>query len=281
MGSDIRPFDFEGTQVRTLTTPEGETWWVLTDVCKALALTTPSRVAERLDQDGVSQTHTIDSMGREQTVTIVNESGLYEVILRSDKPEAKRFRKWVTSEVLPSIRKHGAYMTDDTLEEAITSPDFLIRLATQLKRERAEKEKAIAESEKRGRELEQTQETLGSIARILDRQKPYAAIGSQFVQLDGTIDIRQVSRNFQQIDPSMDMTRVFKLLRENGYIEKGSNAPTMKGIRPGYLKQRVGRKRNGDMARPYSVFTAKGVGWFISRFIYGAPDDDLDVPTLY
>jgi len=137
-----------------------------------------------------------------------------------------------------------------------------------------------SESEKRGHQLAEAQETLGSISRILDRQKPYAAIGSQFVQLDGTIDIRQVSRNFQQIDPTMTMSRVFKTLRDHGYIEKHSNAPTMKGIKPGYLRQRIGRKHNGDMARPYSVFTAKGVGWFISRFIYQQPEQ-LDMPTLY
>lgn len=138
-----------------------------------------------------------------------------------------------------------------------------------------------AESEKRGQQLAIAHDTLGSIARLLDQQKPYAAIGSQFVQLDGTIGVREVSRNFQQIDPTMTMTRVFQLLRQNGYIEKHSNAPTMKGIKPGYLCQRIGKKHNGDMAKPYSVFTAKGVGWFISRFIYQQPDDNLDVPTLY
>ena len=78
------------------------------DVCDVLGLTTPARVAERLDGDEVSQTHLTDSLGRTQPTTIINESGLYNVILRSDKPEAKPFRKWVTAEVLPSIRKHGA-----------------------------------------------------------------------------------------------------------------------------------------------------------------------------
>lgn len=80
-----------------------------------LELTTPARVAERLEEDEVSLTHLTDSIGRKQETTIINESGLYSVILRSDKPQAKPFRKWVTGEVLPSIRKHGAYMTSDVL----------------------------------------------------------------------------------------------------------------------------------------------------------------------
>ncbi|WP_190972521.1 BRO family protein [Bifidobacterium myosotis] len=278
MSNDIQLFDFEGTSVRTLTTQEGETWWVLTDVCKALGLSNPSVVAARIDPDSRSKS----DLGRQGDTVIVNESGLYEVILRSDKPEAKRFRKWVTSEVLPSIRKHGAYMTENTLEKALTSPDFLIQLATQLKQERAEKEQALAESEKRGRQLAAVQETLDSIARLLDQQKPYAAIGSQFVQLDGTISIRDISRNFQQLDPTMSMRRVYQILRENGYIIHNGYAPTLKAIRPGYLKQRIGKKANGEMTRPYAAFTAKGIGWFISRFIYNQPEDaNLDVPTLY
>ena len=84
-----------------------------------------SRCASRLDDD-VRQTHPIkDNLGRTQQATFVTASGLYAVVIRSDSEKAKPFRKWVTSEVLPSIRKHGAYMTQETLEKALTSPDFL------------------------------------------------------------------------------------------------------------------------------------------------------------
>lgn len=134
----IQVWNYEGTEVRTVQI-DGEPWFVLADICRELELSTSARVAERLEKDEVSQTHTIDRMGREQKTTIINESGLYTVILRSDKPQAKPFRKWVTSEVLPSIRKHGAYMTEQTLERALTSPDFLIELATQLKAEQAQR----------------------------------------------------------------------------------------------------------------------------------------------
>ena len=106
--SNIQVFNYQSHEVRTVE-QDGEPWFVLKDVCKVLGLTTPARVAERLDSDEVSLTHLTDSMGRQQETTVINESGLYNVILRSDKPEAKPFRKWVTSEVLPSIRKTGSY----------------------------------------------------------------------------------------------------------------------------------------------------------------------------
>lgn len=99
----------ENKLVRTMDI-SGEPWFVLKDVCDVLGLSTPARVAKRLDSDEVSQAHLIDSVGRSQEMTIISESGLYNVILRSDKPEAKPFRKWVTSVVLPSIRKNGGYI---------------------------------------------------------------------------------------------------------------------------------------------------------------------------
>ena len=106
--NELKVFNYQDNEVRTVEI-KGEPWFVLKDVCAVLGLSTPARVAERLDPDAVSQTHLTDSLGREQETTIVNESGLYNVLLRSDKPEAKPLRKWVTSEVLPSIRKTGSY----------------------------------------------------------------------------------------------------------------------------------------------------------------------------
>lgn len=102
-------FEYQGNEVRTIQHGD-EVWWVLRDVCRVLGMTTPAKVARRLDDDekGVSQIHT---PGGTQEVTIVNEPGLYSVILRSDKPEAKAFKRWVTHDILPSIRKHGAYIS--------------------------------------------------------------------------------------------------------------------------------------------------------------------------
>lgn len=131
--------------VRTISM-NGEPWFVLADVCKVLELSSPHKVAERLEEDERNQIPLTDSLGRQQNTTIINESGLYSVILRSDKPQAKPFRKWVTSEILPSIRKHGAYMTPETLEAAILNPDYLIQLATALKDEQMKRKALEAET---------------------------------------------------------------------------------------------------------------------------------------
>lgn len=138
--NDLQIFNYNGNDVRTIQI-DGEPWWVLKDVCMVLNIGNARDVFNRLDDDekGVDQ---IDTLGGKQNMQIVNESGLYNVILRSDKPEAKPFRKWVTSEVLPSIRKHGAYMTPETLEQAILNPDMMIRLCTALKDEQ-EKNKEL------------------------------------------------------------------------------------------------------------------------------------------
>ena len=105
--SVVQVFEFSNTTVRTIN-QGGEPWFVLRDVCEVLEIGNPSDAARRLDDDekGVD---TIDTLGGEQQVTIINESGLYSLILTSRKPEAKRFKKWVTSEVLPQIRKTGSY----------------------------------------------------------------------------------------------------------------------------------------------------------------------------
>lgn len=131
--TDIQIFNYQNNEVRTVEM-NGEPWFVLKDVCEVLGLTDTGRTAERLDPDELTRT-TLVSGGQNREMFVINESGLYNVILRSDKPEAKPFRKWVTSEVLPSIRKHGAYMTPETLQAAILNPDTLIQLCQQIKAE--------------------------------------------------------------------------------------------------------------------------------------------------
>ena len=108
--NELQVFKYSGKQVRTLL-KDNQPWWVLKDVCDILGLTNPSVVADRLDDDERSKF----DLGRQGEATIINESGLYNVILRSDKPEAKPFRKWVTAEVLPTIRKTGGYVGNDEM----------------------------------------------------------------------------------------------------------------------------------------------------------------------
>lgn len=106
--NELMTFNYQSNNVRTVQ-KDGEPWFVLKDVCTVLDLGSAHKVADRLDEDERNQIPLTDSLGRMQETTIINESGLYNVILRSDKPEAKPFRKWVTSEVLPTIRKTGSY----------------------------------------------------------------------------------------------------------------------------------------------------------------------------
>ena len=138
--NELQIFNYNGNEVRTVQI-DGEPWWVLKDVCGVLGISKYRDVAARLDEDEREPVK-VDTLGGEQEMICVNESGLYNVILRSDKPEAKPFRKWVTAEVLPSIRKHGAYLTPETLEQAILNPDTMIKLCTALKDEQ-EKNKTL------------------------------------------------------------------------------------------------------------------------------------------
>lgn len=113
--SDLQTFKYEDTTVRTVE-ENGETWWVLKDICEVLDLGSPHKIADRLDDDEKGRT-LIPTLGGLQELTVVNESGLYHVILRSNKPKAKPFRKWVTNDVLPAIRKTGKYAVKPEVSE--------------------------------------------------------------------------------------------------------------------------------------------------------------------
>lgn len=117
---------------------DDEPMFCLIDVCRALEMSNPTMVAQRLDEDERTKL----DLGRAGETNFITESGLYAVIVRSDKPNAKKFRKWVTSEVLPSIRKHGAYATKDTIDKIISNPDYGIMLLQNLKEEREKREEA-------------------------------------------------------------------------------------------------------------------------------------------
>lgn len=113
MTNALQVFNYGEAPVRVIDLA-GEPWWVLADVCRVLNLKNPTVVAARLDEDE----RTKSNLGRQGEGTVINESGLYKVILRSDKPEAKAFTRWVTHEVLPAIRKTGAYSVQGTLPKA-------------------------------------------------------------------------------------------------------------------------------------------------------------------
>ncbi|MCP3965202.1 MAG: phage antirepressor Ant, partial [Lentisphaerae bacterium] len=137
----VKMFNFEDANVRVINRNE-EPWFVAKDVCEVLGHSNHRMAIQGLDDDekGVRIT---DTPGGQQKVSVISESGLYALIVRSTKPNAKKFRKWVTSEILPSVRKHGAYATPDVVEKALTDPDSMIKVLTALKQERKEKEKLI------------------------------------------------------------------------------------------------------------------------------------------
>ena len=132
---ELKIFQNAGFQIRGGLI-NNEPYFALVDICNAIDLQ-PSRVKDRLKQDGVTTGKVIDSLGREQNATLINEQNLYKVIFQSRKEEAEQFQDWVTGEVLPSIRKHGIYATDTTIESMISNPDFAIQLLTTLKEEKA------------------------------------------------------------------------------------------------------------------------------------------------
>lgn len=222
--NEIQVWNYESSEVRTVQV-NGEPWFVLADVCKVLEIKNSRDAAAKLDGDekGVALT---DTLGGKQHVTIINESGLYTVILRSDKPQAKPFRKWVTSEVLPSIRKHGAYMTDQALEKALTNPDFLIQLATQLKTEQEQR-----------RRLETT---VAAQSKQMEQDKPKVLFADSVAASSSSILIGELAKLIKQNGVDMGQRRLFAWMRENGYLIKrhGSeyNLPTQRSMERGLME---------------------------------------------
>ena len=221
-------------KVRIAMNESNEPLFCLADVCGVIGIANARNVRSRLEEDDVRQMDTIDSLGRNQQVTFITESGLYDVIIRSDSEKAKPFRKWVTSEVLPSIRKHGAYMTSDTLEKALTSPDFLIQLAINLKEE---KQKRIEAEQK-------IQKDAPELAKIL-----------------------------QQNGVNIGQNRLFSWMRENGYLcQKGDyyNQPTQKAMKLGLfeLKKTTITKPDGSvLVTTTTKVTGKGQIYFVEKFL--------------
>lgn len=246
-----RVFEYQGQQVRTIIR-SGEPWWVLKDVCDILSLGSPHKVAERLDEDDRNQIPLIDSIGRSQQTTIVNESGLYDVILRSDKPEAKVFKKWITHEVIPAIRKHGAYLTPERVEEVLLNPDTIIRLATQLKQEREEKQHLQAQAE---------------------TDRPKVLFADSVTASPSSILIRDMAKILRQNGVETGEKRLYARLREAGYLIRrvGSdyNMPTQRSMEMGLFEIKETAVTHSDgritVTRTPKV-TGKGQLYFVNKF---------------
>lgn len=250
----IQPFDFKGHQVRTLTFETGQTWWVLKDVCDALELSNPSRVAQRLDSDEVTKFDPNSGLGSRsnEPVNIVNESGLYKIVLRSDKPEAREFQRWVTHDVLPSIRRHGAYMSADVIEQTLSDPDYLIRLAETLKKEK--EARALAE-------------------RKVGEFEPKALALDVLSDAEGTYSVAEAAKLLSDTGCAMRVKDLNDWLSSNKwtYRRDGHWLASQERIKAGHLLMRgykhPGRRKNGTtFALAAQVrLTAKGLNLIAAR----------------
>ena len=164
MNTGIQTFNFNNATMRTLTDENGEPWFVAKDVCDILSIENSRRATAELDTDEKNTVTISDGIPGNPNKTIISEPGLYALIMRSRKPEAKEFKRWVTHEVLPSIRKHGIYATETTIDLILSNPDFGIRLLTDLKKERAKR----IEAENHVKELEPKAKALDDFTNVPD-----------------------------------------------------------------------------------------------------------------
>ncbi len=162
--SDIKIFENEKFGEVRISEKDGVIWFVGKDIADALEYKRPTKaINDHVDDEDKDEVPIQDSIGRMQNTPVINESGMYSLVLSSKMEKAKEFKRWVTSDVLPSIRKHGAYATEETIDRMINNPDFGIELLSQLKQEREEKQKLIGK-------INQLKPKADYTSKILDNQ---------------------------------------------------------------------------------------------------------------
>ena len=191
MNNEIQRFDFKGAALRTLTDEAGEPWFVLKDCMSILDLGNPTETVKMFDDDEFSTTEVIDSIGRRQQAYIISEPGLYKLVMRSRKPEAHEFQRWVTHEVLPQIRKTGGYIpaTDADDDMTILAKAVMIGQRTM----EAQKRK-IASQQSRIVELE-----------------PKARFADAVAASDGTCLVGELAKMLRQTSARTDCSVFFRL----------------------------------------------------------------------
>lgn len=244
----FRSEDFGNIRIATA---NGEPWFVGKDVTDILGYTNPSKaLADHVDDDDKLNNESLSSLGQ-RGGWLINESGLYSLILSSKMPNAKKFKHWVTSEVLPNIRKHGAYMNEQTLEQALTSPDFLIRLAQELKSEKEARQKL----EKQAAE-----------------DAPKVLFAKMVETAETSILIGDLAKFLKQNGINTGQNRLFEWMRGHGYLVKNGasrNMPTQKAMEMGLSEVKESTTANPDgtirLHRTTKV-TGKGQVYFMKRF---------------
>lgn len=243
-------------QIRTIERG-GEPWFVGRDVAAALGYSdTKSALTDHVDSEDKQiiqrgQIATLDIPNR--GLTIINESGLYSLVLSSKLPTAKKFKRWVTNEVIPSIRKHGAYMTPETLEKVLLSPDTLMQLAQNLKDEQ-EKRKALEQQ--------------------IESQKPAVLFTGAVETSKTSILIGELAKMLKQNGINIGPNRLFEWMRQNGYLikRKGTdyNMPTQRSMEMGLFEIKETAINNPDGSIRISKtpkVTGKGQVYFINLFL--------------
>lgn len=243
MNNEIQKFDFKGASLRTLTDKAGEPWFVAKDVCAILEISNPSDALKRLDDDERSRFN----LGRQGETNIVNEAGLYVLVLGSRKPEAHEFKRWVTHEVLPSIRKHGGYMAG---QERMTPEQMALASLKWLQ----------SKVDEQARQLK-AQEGKVLFANAVESAKTSILVGDLAKILKGNgIDIGQ--------------KRLFAWLREHGWLikAKGSswNMPTQKSMNLGLFEIKETTVTHADghtTVNKTPKVTGKGQTYFAKLFL--------------
>lgn len=238
-------------EIRTAIGENGEPMFCLPDLCRVLELT-PSKVAQRLGDDVLSKYPITDALGREQMANFINEDGLYDAILDSRKPEARKFRKWVTSEVLPTIRKHGVYATPQTIDNLLADPDNAIKVFQTLKEERQLRQ--IAEAK-------------------IEADAPKVLFADAVVGSKSTCLIGELAKIISQNGYPIGQNRLFQWLRENGYLGKHGeryNIPNQQYVEMGLFELKKGVRSGNDGVMKVTMttkVTGKGQSYFINKFL--------------
>lgn len=256
MNNEIRKFNFKGAALRTLTDEAGEPWFVAKDACDILGMSNPSMAVTALDKDEVAQIDPKDYLGSEnrsnQAVNIVSEPGLYKLIMRSRKPEAKEFQRWVTHEVLPQIRKTGGYIPTTAADDDMTILAKAVMIGQRTME--AQKQK-IAEQQTRIVELE-----------------PKARFADAVAASDGTCLVGELAKMLRQNGMDIGQNRLFRLLQADGYLGKSGsnrNVPTQRAMDLGLFRIKETTVTHADghttVSRTPKV-TGKGQRYFIDRY---------------
>ncbi len=228
-------FNFHGQEVRTVTI-DNDPYFSNADVCKILDINNPSQTLKRLKQDGVITNEVIDGLGRKQDMKFVSESNLYKLIFQSKKKEAEAFTDWVTSEVLPAIRKHGLYAIDDLLN----NPDMAIAALQKLKEER--------------RLRLQAQEEIAQKDQIIQELQPKASYYDLVLQNKSLVAISVIAKDY-----GMSAKKLNKILHELKIQFKQGNTWLLyqKYAGKGYTQSKT-HTIDADYSKMHTYWTQKG-----------------------